>query len=121
MSSLNSMRQDTEQIIGEWAKSVTIKRLSVSYNERGEPSPQWETVLQNGSETVDCDIQPVSGEIEREEQGVKVRYSHQAFFPYGTDIRPNDRIYRAADDYLVVCRVDEHDDHTFVYAQEPER
>ncbi len=120
MDMINSMRQDTDRIIGEWAKSVTIKRLSVSYNQRGEPSSQWQTVLQNGSETVDCDIQPVSGEIEREEEGVKVHYSHQAFFPYGTDIRPHDRIYMSADHHLAVCRVDEHDDHTFVYAREPE-
>jgi hypothetical protein len=116
-ANLNDMKADTENILIDWQQEVTIKRKSISYNNLGEAQVQWQVVVQNGNQTIPCDIQPLSGDVKARMYGLDVSYSHQIFLPAYADIQPEDRIYVNQTDYFAVAEVAVHPDHVLVFSR----
>lgn len=108
---LDAIKDDSENILSDWQQQVIIKRKNISYNETGEAQIQWQVVSQNGSQTISCDIQPLQGDVKAQMQGINVAYSHQIFFPFNADVKPEDRAYVNEDDYLTISQVAMQPDH----------
>ena len=108
---LNAMKGDTENILSDWEQQITIKRKNISYNELGEAQIQWQIVLQQGEQSIPCDIQSISGDLIAKMEGMQVKYSHQIFLPSYADVKPEDRAYISEEDYLTISQVEVQPDH----------
>ncbi len=114
---LNDMKADTNNILSDWQQEVTIKRKNISYNSLGEAQIQWQIVTQNGSQTILCDIQPLSGDMKARVRGLEIDYSHQIFLPSYADIQPEDRLYINETDYLTVADLAVNPDHVVAFSR----
>jgi hypothetical protein len=115
MVNLNGMKDDTERIIAEWSQTVTIKRLSAEPGSFGQTEGTWETVQQNGEDTINCDIQPGGSALIRDKKGEQHSVDYKVFLPFDADVQQGDRIIWDSIT-MVVERIDSWQDHIRVYA-----
>jgi len=108
-------KEDVAIIIGEWDTLVTLKRDTPTYNDRGEPTHDWDDVT-----TAYVDIQPANEKqlAYMTELGMEEIYTHKIYGYYdtaGAKITPviNDRFYDADDKIYEIKQIKEYENSHF--------
>ena len=107
-----TISDDTTDLISTslWGESVTVVRDTLSYGDDGAATDSWGT-----QETVNADIQPLSGGELIREIGKEQISTHKVFLPQTSTVRQGDRIrasgWAAGSDEYHVDAVMNYEDH----------
>jgi len=102
--------QDAADIIDDWDKeTLSVYRVSVDYS--GQiPVETW--ALQG---TFSGDWQPVSGSVQRREEGLKIKSTAFIIAGCNIDVENDDKLYRADGSFEYVNYVKKYHGHTTVF------
>ena len=97
-----TIKDDTDDILEVWGQTLTVVRETITYNNSGKPTPSW-----SSQGTLTGDIQPASSEVIRQEQGEKIKTTHEIFVTNAANVLGGDRIRIAGwvvgnDEYQVI-------------------
>ena len=100
-----TLATDAADLLSIWVSTHGVQRKAVTYSDTGQPTTTW-----SEQATPTLYIQPVSGDIIREEVGESIKTSDVAFGENGIDVRTEDRIripgWSAGDDEFEVTLVE---------------
>ena len=106
---------DTVSIITDWAETLSIYRMTKTYNAIGIAVESWTLV---GAFTGDW--QPVSAATIRAEAGLSIKSSSVVFGPCGLDVEENDRIQKDDGTFEYVNYSQQNEDHIEIYLKRTE-